>query len=103
MSQQRRTFKESVRRFKQTLKVLSHYGYPWELAIPTDPNCIKPDDHPWPEVDPAENVVLVPLERSLLWNRSFIAWAAAENLYTKRQIEELTSEIEFPPGFFDLN
>jgi hypothetical protein len=88
-------------RFDQTMKVLSHYGYPWELAKPTDPDCVEPDDHPWPEIDPVENVVLVPLERSLLWNRAFIAWAAAEALFARKRVQHLFDiGYVFPPGFF---
>jgi len=94
-------FRQANFRFDQTEKVLDYYKYPWELAIPTDPDCVGPDDHPWPEIDPAENVILVPLERSLLWNRSFIAWAAAETAYTNYKVERLLEDYEFPPGYFD--
>lgn len=94
-------FNKADFRFNQTLDVLTYHGYPWELATPTHPDNVRPGDRPWREMDPVENVVLVPLERSLLWNRSFIAWAAAEVAFVRNNIEQfLDGGITFVPDFF---
>lgn len=98
------SFNQSVARFDQTLAVLDHYKYAPELFIPTDPEFVNEDENPWIERDPSENVLLVPLQRSLLWNRAFIAWAAAEMAYTQKRVKRLvTGGITFSEDFFKLN
>jgi hypothetical protein len=76
--------------FRKTLKVIRHCGgYPVDFFIPTDPSMVKPEDNPWPEIDPNENVVYIPGKQSSLENRSEIVWAAVETAYAIQEYKRI--------------
>ena len=75
-------------RFEQALEILSRYGYPPELFIPKEQGSIKDPSVALIKDVGQGKVALVPLERSLLWNRALIMLAASEATLALRPLDQ---------------